>query len=215
MRFFKKLLIVTAISLGFGIASAGSSQAARIQRSEFNASAINVDFESSPMFQRTVSDGNLTVSNGVVSFAGPVPDDYLSGKSYYDGGDSSVIRFDFLNPVSAVGTNFLAAYYSNTTLSIFDSANRLIESLTLRGFGLPTVFSSPYGFIGLNAGSNLIAYATIDTPLNGSELFVDNIIYQTENTTAVPEPSFISSLLGVAFFLSLKRKEQAKSAKIG
>lgn len=54
---------------------------------------------------------------------------------------------------------------------------------------MPVAGGDPYGFIGLNAGSNVIAYAIIDTPRAGNELYVDNVIYQS---AAVPEPATLA-----------------------
>lgn len=211
MKLFNKLGIVAAIALGFGVIDTPSSQAASINRSDFNADAINFDFESTSTNSTTATDGNLTVTNGVTQNLGTFG--YMSGKSYYDGFDSSVIRFDFLNSVSAFGVDFLANN-ANITLSIFDKADNLIDSLTLNWTTLPKEVY-PFGFIGLNAGSNSIAYATIDTPLNGNELYIDNIIYQTQTATSVPEPV---SALGLLAFGTLgagsmlKRKQQEKVA---
>ncbi|MFB2937850.1 hypothetical protein ACE1B6_21590 [Aerosakkonemataceae cyanobacterium BLCC-F154] len=210
MKVLDKLVVFAAIALGFGVIGTSSSQAASINRSDFNADAINFNFESTAINNTTATDGNLTVTNGTTLNVGSVG--YISGKSYYDGGDSSVIRFDFLNSVSAFGVDFLANN-ANINLRIFDKTNNLIDSLTLDWTKLPNA-GFPFGFIGLNAGSNLIAYATIDTPLIGNELYIDNIIYQTQTATSVPEPV---SALGLLAFGTLgagsmlKRKQQQKA----
>lgn len=207
MKLFNKLVVATAVAMGVGVVGANSVQAASISRAEFNPDAVNFNFESAAINSTTAADGNLSVINGRVTPLGSIGG--LSGKSYYDGADSSVIRFDFLNPVSAFGLDFLANN-ANITLSIFNSANNLIESLTLDWTKLPRV-PFPYGFIGLNAGSNSIAYATIDTPLNGNELYVDNIIYQS---TAVPEPASMLGLLGIGALGTLsgiKRQQKQRA----
>ncbi|HLP90697.1 MAG TPA: PEP-CTERM sorting domain-containing protein [Nostocaceae cyanobacterium] len=209
MNFLNKLAVTTVIALGIGVIGTSSAQAASISRSDFNADAVNFDFESATLGSTDATDGTLTVTNGVVRNRG-TSFGLVLGNSYYDGGDSSVIRFNFLNPVSAVGVDF-TANVADTTLSIFDSANNLIDSLTLDRTTLPTISATSYptSFIGLDAGSNLIAYATIDTPLNGNELYIDNIIYQS---VAVPEPASMLGLLGVGVLgtiSSIKRKQKA------
>lgn len=208
MKFFNKLAVTTVIALGIGVIGTSSAQAASISRSDFNADAVNFDFESTTLGSTTATDGALTVRDGRVTNISSLG--LVSGRAYYDGADSSVIRLDFLNPVSAVGVDF-TSNIADTTLRIFDSANTLIESLTLSSATLPKAPGTPFptGFIGLDAGSNLIAYATIDTPLNGNELYVDNIIYQS---VAVPEPASMLGLLGVGVvgtISSIKRKQKA------
>jgi hypothetical protein len=94
----------------------------------------------------------------------------------------------------------------NPTLSVFDSGNHLLESLTLDWTTFPRSPFFPFGFIGIDVGSNSIAYATIDTPLNGNELFVDNLIYQR---AAVPEPASLSLFaIGALGAASLRRKQK-------
>ncbi|MBG1268907.1 PEP-CTERM sorting domain-containing protein [Nostoc sp. WHI] len=207
MKFFNKSVVVTAIALGFGVIGASSSQAASISRPDFNADAVNFDFESTAGGSLVATNGNLSVTNGVVFPIGSVG--LVSGNAYYDGADSSIIRFDFLNPVSAFGLDFIANN-ADITLSIFDNADNLINSLTLDFTTLPAL-PFPSSFIGLNAGSNSIAYATIDTPLDGNELSVDNLIYQS---TAVPEPASMLGLLGVGALgtiSGIKRKQKQKA----
>ncbi|MGB3725778.1 MAG: PEP-CTERM sorting domain-containing protein [Glaciecola sp.] len=189
---------------GFALLLSGIANAGLITLSEFDATATTYDFSGLTDGATTVGDGFLTVSNGEVI---SINEGSLIAPAYYDGEDSSVIRFDFLTLVSAIGLDF----YVNdqpTTLSIFDSTDSLIESITISNIGLPTSTGFPYGFIGVNAGANLISYATVDTPLIGNELVVDNIIYQS--TTEVPEPSTLAVFtLGLMGLASRKLKKQA------
>lgn len=211
MNFFTKSVVSAALAAGMGVIGTSSAQASTLNRSDFNANAVNFDFESSALNSTTATDGNLTVTNGRVANIGSIGP--LAGKSYYDGADSSVIRFDFLNSVSAVGVDFIA-FNNDITLSLFDSANNLINSFTQDWTTLPTAAGFPSGFIGLNAGSNSIAYATIDTPLNGNELYIDNIIYQSVTSTAVPEPASMLGLLGIGAIgaiSGIKRKQQQQA----
>jgi hypothetical protein len=148
-----------------------------------------------------VGDGNLLLSNGYVVDIGSAGT--LSGFVYYDGADSSVIRLDFASAVSAVGLDFIVNNQP-TTLSLFNSSDQLIESTTLSNIGLPIAGNFPNGFIGLNVGSNVISYATIDTILVGNELYIDNIIYQSQ----VPEPTTLAILaLGMLGLASRRFKK--------
>ena len=179
------------------------ANAGLITRAEFGPSATEYDFTGTSPGQVIVGDGNLSLSNGSVEIVGTVGT--LSGGAYYDGGDSSVIRLDFANAVSAVGLDFFVNSQP-TTLSLFNSANLLIETTTLSHIGLPIAVSggAPYGFIGLNVGSAIISYATIDTPLIGLELYIDNIIYQS---SSIPEPSTLAILaLGIMGLASRRFK---------
>lgn len=203
---FSFALSAGAIALGFGVIGASSVQAASIGRADFDATAVNFDFESATLGSTVATDGNLTATNGVVSKVGSFG--LTSGNSYFDGFDSSVIRFDFLNPVSAFGLDFIANN-ADITLSIFDNGDNLIESLTLDWTTLPIINGFPSSFIGLNAGSNFIAYATIDTPLNGNELFVDNAIYQF--AAPIPTPALLPGLIGMG--IATWRKRRSASSK--
>ncbi|WP_353931230.1 PEP-CTERM sorting domain-containing protein [Okeanomitos corallinicola TIOX110] len=207
----KKLSMAAAGAAVVTLGAVGNAQAASINRSDFNADAVNFDFESSAPNSTVATDGNVTVTNGRILSVGSIGS--VSGNTYYDGADASVIRFDFLNPVSAFGLDFLANN-ADITLSIFDNANNLIENLTLDWTTLPRAGGFPNGFIGLNAGSNSIAYATIDTPLNGNELYVDNLVYQYATATAVPEPASLIGILGLGAFgvTSLRKRKTAVKA---
>ena len=177
------------------------ANAGLITRAEFGPSATEYDFTGTSTGQVIVGDGNLSLSNGRVEILGSLG--FISGNSYYDGADSSVIRLDFASAVSAVGLDFIVNNQP-TTLSLFNSSNLLIETTTLSNIGLPLGGSYPYGFIGLNVGSAIISYATIDTPLIGNELYIDNIIYQS---SSIPEPSTLAILaLGIMGLASRRFK---------
>lgn len=190
----KKMLKV-ALS-GLVLLVSGFANAGLITRVDFDAGATEFDFTGLAANTVNAGDGNLSISNGTVALisAGGV-----ISPSYYDGNDASVIRFDFTSLVSAFGLDF----YSNnqdTTLSLFDVSNNLIESLTITTSEQYACNGYLCGYVGLDIGSNLISYVTIDTPLIGNELYIDNIIYQT--ATDVPEPStlaiFALGVIGVA-----------------
>lgn len=185
----------------FALIFSSITNAGFIAVDDFDADATIFDFTGFDIGEITAGDGVLSISNGVVT-----SNDFgnLNGKSYYDGADSSVIRLDFVTMVSAVGLDF---YVNNqpTTLSIFDVNNVLIESVVVSDIGLPVEFF-PYGFIGVNAGANLISYATVDTPLNGNELVIDNIIYQDINSIAEPSALAIITMGIIALVLRRFRK---------
>lgn len=125
--------------------------------------------------------------------------------AYYDGGDSSVIRFDFVSAISAFGLDFISNNV-DTTLSFFDSSNTLIESRTITTDNMEFCFIGTCGYVGIDVGANLISYATIDTPLDGDELWIDNIIYQMAE---VPEPStLVIFALGIMGLASRRFKKQ-------
>lgn len=206
----KKLLSLTSttVVLALGLTVAGSANATAILRADFDPSAHTYGLAGAVTNATTTTNGEVTLVNGVVrtTTAGNIV-----APAYYDGNDASVIRINFSNPVSAFGLDWIS-FKSNPTLSVFDSSNNLLESLTLdwTAFPVATAASYPYGFIGLNEGANSIAYATIDTPLNGNELFVDNLIYQTA-AVSVPEPASLSLLaIGAAL---LRRKQANQSVK--
>ncbi len=178
----------TAALLGLVLALP-QAEASAILRTGFNPGATNYDLTGATINSATATDGDATLSNGSVT---GFSTGSVLAPSYYDGNDSSVIRIDFLNPVSAFGLDWYANN-ANPTLSVFNSSNVLLESLTLDWTQFPISASFPIGFIGLNVGSNDIAYATIDTPLNGNELYVDNLIYQ--RSADVPEPATLPLML--------------------
>lgn len=190
--------------LALGLTAACSSaQAAPILRAAFDPSATTYGLAGATLGATTASNGDATLTNGSVVGGGGGP---FVAPIYYDGGDSSVIRIDFATPVSAFGFDWLANN-QNPTLSVFDSGNNLLESLTLNWTTFPRLNGIfPFGFIGIDVGSNSIAYATIDTPLNGSEIYLDNLIYQR---AAVPEPASLSLFaIGALGATSLRRKRK-------
>lgn len=162
--------------------SVANAYAVPILSDDFDASASTFTFDGTSPGATTATDGELTAVNGVV-VAFSVGDVVAPG--YYDGADSSVIRFDFNSLMSAIGLDFYANN-QDATLSVYDSSDLLIESLTIArsdqfacgGFGC--------GFVGIDVGSNLISWATIDTPLNGDEIMVDNIKYQASASVSEP-----------------------------
>jgi hypothetical protein len=180
-----------------------NANASPILRAGFNANATTYNLSGATINSVTATNGDATLLNGIVSGYGNTS---LPAPTYYDGGDSSVIRIDFLNPVSAFGLDWFANN-ANPTLSVFNSSNVLLESLTLDWTKFSKVDSYPTGFIGLNVSSNAIAYATIDTPLNGGELYVDNLIYQRSAT--VPVPATLPLLCIGALGLIANRRRKA------
>jgi PEP-CTERM motif len=204
MKLFNKLAIAAGIVIGFSIISSNAAHAASLSREDFNSQAVKFDFEGIPDNTSDVKAGNLSVTNGLTFNIGSFG--LINGTSYYDGFDPSVIRFDFLKSVSAFGLDFIANN-ADITLSAFDKNNKLIESLTLDWTKVVNLDGYPSSFIGLDVGSNSIAYATIDTPLNGNELYIDNVIYQHAD---VPEPASIMGLLGLGAFATSNLKRRKK-----
>lgn len=188
---------------------AQTSQATPIARSDFASNAINFNFSGSSFGDTSATDGFLTVSNGVVL---DIPN--LINTSFYDGGDASVIRMDFLNPISALGLDFFVNF-ADTSLGLFDANNNLLTSLMLSATDamrcrVPTTnITGLCGYLGLDFGTNSVAYALIDTPLKGNELLIDNLIYQR---TEVSEPATFALMgLGLLGLVWLRRKKDISS----
>jgi hypothetical protein len=199
MKNIQTALIVATFGLVLVLPQA---EASPILRAGFDVGATTYNLSGATTGSVTATDGDANLSNGSVA---SITIGSMVSPTYYDGGDSSVIRIDFLNPVSAFGLDWYSNN-ANPTLSVFDSGNTLLESLTLNWTSFPTIDGFPTGFIGLDVGSNSIAYATIDTPLNGNELYVDNLIYQ--RTTAVPEPATLPlAAIAAAGLIAIRRRK--------
>jgi len=179
-------------------------QAASINRGDFNVGAGTYDLAGVTNLTAAPTNGEVTLTNGYTINVGSLG--LLHNEAYYDGGDLSVIRIDFANAVSAFGLDWLASQ-ANPTLSVFDSGNSLLESLTLDWTTFPLAAGFPFGFIGINVGNNTIAYATIDTPLSGHELYIDNLIYQ--RVAAVSAPATLPLLAIGGFALAARRRKAA------
>jgi hypothetical protein len=164
--------------------AAQAVQAASVIRTDFGPAATEFDFTGAS--GTTVTSGNLNVTGGVVTNAVAWPGTTLP--NYYDGDDSTLIRLDFSSPVAAVGMDFMANRV-DTTLTLYDATNTVLESYTLPAAGLATYDGYPYGFIGIDYGSEAVSYAIIDTPLDGNELYIDNIIYQGGSVPPAPGPA--------------------------
>jgi hypothetical protein len=196
----KSLLLLWMMFIAVSFSSA--AMATSIDQGGFGPSAVIYDFSGDTPGDTIVTDGMLTVSNGSVdgNFW-----DGVTSPSYGDGGDVSVITLEFESSVSAVGMNFIAND-NDITLSVYNSLNVLLDSYTIDWTTLPIstqgMTGFPYGFIGLDVGGSNISSAQIDTPLEGVELYIDNIIYQA--AAPVPEPATMlllgSGLIGIAGF---------------
>ncbi|MGB0748118.1 MAG: PEP-CTERM sorting domain-containing protein [Magnetospiraceae bacterium] len=113
------------------------------------------------------------------------------------------IRLDFSSAVSAIGLDFNSNNV-NVTLFVFDALDNLLESLTIPTAEQFSCGSFLCGFVGIDVGSNLISYATVDTPMANTSIFIDNIIYQQ-----VPEPATLALFgLGLAGMGVAARRRQ-------
>jgi hypothetical protein len=143
--------------------------------------------------------GNLTVTGGearndVFDPVGPMDVQNYTNIGNFNPPAGQTIRFDFASLVSAVG---FSVHYNNSPVSfqLFNSFNVLLDSF----LGSPTDFGSITGYIGLDVGTNSVAYALLDVPaVSGHNMYVDNIVYQA-SASPVPEPATLSLLgLGLA-----------------
>ena len=196
-----KMIYMLSFSAVLNFLLISTANAIPIDRVDFDSSAIEYGFDGVAIGTVVAGDGNMSTTNGYV--ANLARGDLIL-PTYYDGGDSSVITLEFSSFVSAIGLDF-NSNNADTTLSVFDASFNLIEAFTLTTLNQYSCDIFLCGFVGIDVGLNLIAYATIDTPLNGDELFIDNIIYQT---ASVPEPGTFTLLsLGIAG-LALKRRRR-------
>lgn len=204
-----KLSRKSALGVAIGFSSllvANAALATPITRAQFAASAINFGF--GPANAGTLTDGEVTA---VGTLDTTLNSNNFVASNVIENLNSAGIRLNFLTPVSAIGMDFFANN-TPTTLSIFTSANVLIETLTISNVGLPigNPFSFPFGFIGLNAGSNIIDHAVIDGGLGANVIDerIDNVIYQT----AVPEPASLTlTALGLAGVVTRYRRRRSQS----
>ena len=195
--------VFKAAFAGLIIITSSLANAGLIERIDFDSNASEFDFTGLTNGAINVGDGNLSISNGTVNVNVSVGD--VIAPSYYDGNDSSVIRFDFVSQISAFGLDF-TSYNQDTTLSLFDISNNLVESFTISTSEQVSCANELCGYVGIDTGSNLVSYATIDTPLNGHELYIDNIIYQTAE---IPEPATLAIfVLGLAGLTSRRLKNK-------
>ncbi len=173
-----------------------SSAATIFQRSDFGPNAVNYGFDNAAVGDTTAGDNNLTfsgIASGLVDdaaqinfnnqgFTGPL------GYRTVVGGFQSGFNFQFNTPVSAVGFNFAVGAIDITEVqfSIRDINNQTIEFIPILGSDLDictgtNLVNYRCGYIGLDAGSNIIARAELVPRFNVVTSFfwnADNIIYQ-------------------------------------
>lgn len=194
----KYILLAGIMCLG-----AVNAYAVPILSEDFDANASEFTFDGLASGTTSATDGVLTALNGSVE---AISAGDLVSPSYYDGGDASVLRFEFSSLISAIGLDFIANN-QDATLSVYDSSSILLESFTLTRAEQYDCVGFGCGFVGIDLGANLISFATIDTPLNGNELYVDNIKYQT--AASVSEPGSLALLCLSLFGLRALRKNKS------
>ena len=136
-------------------------QADPILKADFDSSAQEYDFHS------VVTPSEFTVTGGV-------------GVDSYGYHTEGSILIDFTSDISALGMDINRWKSSSIVMSVYDSADNLLEDHVF------TLSSYP-DFIGLDVGDNSISWALINA---GDDTWIDNLIYQSENAPApVPEPA--------------------------
>jgi hypothetical protein len=163
----KMKFIVSLVTL-FVIFSASSVvNAVPISREEFNSSAQEFVFpEPGPYPTTTITTNDFNVTGGLLQ---------SDGYNDYNG-----FIIDFTFDISALGMDIIRWKSSTIEMSVYDSSDNLLENNVF-------IVSSYPDFIGVDVGSNSISWAWINA---GDDIWVDNIIYQNENTPApVPEPA--------------------------
>lgn len=195
---------------------AGNANAVPIERNDFNPTAINYGFDDLNTGTQTATWGDLTITNGIVlSFTDQLPTGMTNPNTYYYEPGENELLLDFSSPVSAMGMSIMSkcsdvGTRDKITLNIFNDLGTLLESKTIAVATLPIyTMGDPelnqeyyYGFIGLDIGSNGVAYAK----MNGSKFHIDEVIYQKISENPVPEPSTMLLVgLGMIGITVLKR----------
>jgi PEP-CTERM motif len=177
-----------------------------ITRAQFGPGSVNFDF--GPANAGTLTNGTVTAVGTLDAF---LTSNTFVASNVIESANSAGIRLNFTAPVSAVGMDFFANN-TPTTLSVFNSANVLLESVTISNVGLPigSPFAFPFGFIGLDEGANVISFAIINGGLGANivDERIDNVVYGQ----AVPEPATLTlTALGLAGFARRYRRRSTQA----
>ena len=129
----KKLLIFTTIL--FTVFLCGSAIAIPIDRNQFDPSATQYGFDDVTAGDTDISEGMLSVSDGIVrAFSTSLPPDMSLPNTYQQIGSRDMIRLDFSSPVSAIGMSIMNDVADvpprdplYITLSVFDDNDQLID----------------------------------------------------------------------------------------
>jgi hypothetical protein len=191
---FPALKFVFALCLSFF--STTSIAATLFNRADFGANAVEFGFDGIPSDTESFVEGNLEVEGGgFVLLTGPNTTDIV-GEAYANvnsTGSSSTteMTFNFLEPITAFGFDFFTTL-TEISLELFDINDNLLEAITFnpqtQPCPPPNDPEASCGFIGLNAGNNLVNEAIFK--FAGLTQFPpvtvgDNIIYQ------VPTPGIL------------------------
>jgi hypothetical protein len=178
----KKLSILTAGVALLAWGAAGKAQAALITSLSDPAlsNASLVDFEAAaPGTYTSITLGEVTFSTPSdrvefisVAYSGNYNTKGQSLQNTYDMRGFSSLTISFSSPINAFGFNW-GASDEFWTLTAFDATGTVLDSQSL-----PITKASNAGdFVGINAGSSLISYATLATTNFNDYVFIDNFRY--------------------------------------
>lgn len=225
--------------------AAGSVSAAPVVRADFGAPAVvsTTGFGLAPTGSLTVNPTGMTGTGGIVQNAvtnfgsnllvGGVG---LSGQFYgareRDNPNTVGLDLDYWGirlsfssaanspqPVSAVGFDIVGNIGNRFVLSVYDSADTLLERL-VRQWTDFTLFDSldsdspVIGFMGIDLGANNIAYATIASFVGASTtdrdgFALDNVVFESIPANQVPEPATaLLACLGLAAAAAVRRRRK-------